>query len=112
MIIHRLIMCTVILSAISGSSGLLAQEKKLENLRSGGGSASAAQMSIWFAKEGNYYEKKRDQCRTHQYSRKLAGAAGDVVGRAADHSSGRRGSDPGRPVGHGYGRDRDYREEI
>ena len=37
--------------------GLLAQEKKLENLRSGGGSASAAQMSIWFAKEGNYYEK-------------------------------------------------------
>jgi hypothetical protein len=31
-------MCTVILSAISGSSGLLAQEKKLENLRSGGGS--------------------------------------------------------------------------
>src|SRR5688572_18802186 len=57
MIIHRLIMCTVILSAISGPSSLLAQEKKLENLRSGGGSASAAQMSIWFAKEGNYYEK-------------------------------------------------------
>jgi ABC-type nitrate/sulfonate/bicarbonate transport system substrate-binding protein len=57
MIIHRLIMYIVILSAIAGSSSLFAQEKKLENLRSGGGSASAAQMSIWFAKEGNYYEK-------------------------------------------------------
>ena len=33
------------------------QEKKLERFRTGGGSASAAQMSIWFAKEGGYYEK-------------------------------------------------------
>lgn len=33
------------------------QEKRVERLRTGGGSASAAQMSIWFAKEGNYYEK-------------------------------------------------------
>ncbi|HET7393302.1 MAG TPA: ABC transporter substrate-binding protein, partial [Candidatus Binatia bacterium] len=55
MIIPRLIVCTVIFSAIASS--LFAQEKKLDNLRSGGGSASAAQMSIWFAKEGNYYEK-------------------------------------------------------
>lgn len=36
---------------------LPAQEKRVERLRTGGGSASAAQMSIWFAKEGNYYEK-------------------------------------------------------
>jgi NitT/TauT family transport system substrate-binding protein len=35
----------------------LAQEKKLERLRTGGGSASATQMSLWFAKEGGYYEK-------------------------------------------------------
>jgi NitT/TauT family transport system substrate-binding protein len=34
-----------------------AQEKKLEKLRTGGGSASATQMSLWFAKEGGYYEK-------------------------------------------------------
>jgi NitT/TauT family transport system substrate-binding protein len=34
-----------------------AQDKKLEKLRTGGGSASGAQMSIWLAKEGNYYEK-------------------------------------------------------
>ena len=33
------------------------QEKKLERLRVGGGSASATQMSLWLAKEGNYYEK-------------------------------------------------------
>jgi len=36
---------------------LAAQEKKLEKFRTGGGSASAAQMSVWLAKEGNYYEK-------------------------------------------------------
>jgi NitT/TauT family transport system substrate-binding protein len=29
----------------------------VQKFRTGGGSASAAQMSIWFAKEGNYYEK-------------------------------------------------------
>ena len=34
-----------------------AQEKAVQRLRTGGGSASAAQMSVWFAKEGNYYEK-------------------------------------------------------
>jgi NitT/TauT family transport system substrate-binding protein len=34
-----------------------AQDKKLEKLRTGGGSASGAQMSLWLAKEGNYYEK-------------------------------------------------------
>ena len=34
-----------------------AQEKQLEKLRTGGGSASATQMSLWFAKEGGYYEK-------------------------------------------------------
>jgi NitT/TauT family transport system substrate-binding protein len=34
-----------------------AQEKKLEKLRTGGGSASATQMALWFAKEGGYYEK-------------------------------------------------------
>jgi NitT/TauT family transport system substrate-binding protein len=38
-------------------SNAQAQEKKMETFRTGGGSASAAQMAIWFAKEGNYYEK-------------------------------------------------------
>lgn len=33
------------------------QEKKLDRIRVGGGSASATQMSLWLAKEGNYYEK-------------------------------------------------------
>jgi NitT/TauT family transport system substrate-binding protein len=34
-----------------------AQEKKLDTIRLGGGSASATQMTMWLAKEGNYYEK-------------------------------------------------------
>jgi NitT/TauT family transport system substrate-binding protein len=34
-----------------------AQEKKLERMRIGGGSATATQMPLWFAKEGGYYEK-------------------------------------------------------
>ena len=34
-----------------------AQEKKPEKIRVGGGSASATQMALWLAKEGNYYEK-------------------------------------------------------
>ena len=34
-----------------------AQDKKLERIRVGGGSTSATQMSMWLAKEGNFYEK-------------------------------------------------------
>ena len=34
-----------------------AQEKKLDKIRIGGGSTSATQMSMWLAKEGNFYEK-------------------------------------------------------
>lgn len=34
-----------------------AQDKKLERLRVGGGSASGTQLAMWLAKEGNYYEK-------------------------------------------------------
>jgi len=34
-----------------------AQDKKVERIRVGGGSTSATQMSMWFAKEGNLYEK-------------------------------------------------------
>ncbi|HET8563366.1 MAG TPA: ABC transporter substrate-binding protein, partial [Candidatus Binatia bacterium] len=34
-----------------------AQEKKLDKIRAGGGSASATQMSLWLAKEANLYEK-------------------------------------------------------
>ena len=33
------------------------QEKKLDRIRIGGGSASATQMSLWLAKEGGFYEK-------------------------------------------------------
>ena len=34
-----------------------AQERKIERLRIGGGSASTTQMSLWFAKEGNFFDK-------------------------------------------------------
>ena len=33
------------------------QEKKLERIRVGGGSVGAPQMTMWFAKEANLYEK-------------------------------------------------------
>ncbi len=39
------------------SAPLHGQEKKLERIRVGGGSTSATQMALWFAKEGNFYEK-------------------------------------------------------
>ncbi len=39
------------------SSDAVAQEKRLEKIRVGGGSTSATQMSMWLAKEGGFYEK-------------------------------------------------------
>jgi len=57
MMTRRIAICGAMISALCFSSTLLAQEKKLDKLRVGGGSASATQMSLWLAKEGNYYEK-------------------------------------------------------
>lgn len=57
MMIRRLTICCAIVLAAGCSSALLAQEKKLEKFRTGGGSASATQMSLWLAKEGNYFER-------------------------------------------------------
>ncbi len=39
------------------STRAVAQEKKLEHIRIGGGAVGAAQMTMWFAKEANLYEK-------------------------------------------------------
>jgi NitT/TauT family transport system substrate-binding protein len=57
MMVHRFLLVCAIAWAGLVSSNSLAQEKKLERIRVGGGSASAAQMSIWLAKEGGFYEK-------------------------------------------------------
>ena len=57
MIIRQLATCCIVIAAICFASISQAQEKKLDKLRVGGGSASAAQMTIWFAKEGNFYDK-------------------------------------------------------
>jgi NitT/TauT family transport system substrate-binding protein len=57
MAINRLTICLGVMLAMGCSSALFAQEKKLEKLQVGGGSASATQMSLWLAKEGNFYEK-------------------------------------------------------
>lgn len=46
----------LVLTAVLFSSAL-PQEKKLDKIRVGGGSASATQMTLWLAKEGNLYEK-------------------------------------------------------
>lgn len=55
-IAKKLIFAVTAMTLLAAGPGI-AQDKKLERLRVGGGSASAAQMSIWFAKEGGYYEK-------------------------------------------------------
>lgn len=57
MTFRHLSICFGLLLAICSSPSLYAQEKKLEKFRTGGGAASASQMSLWLAKEGNYYEK-------------------------------------------------------
>lgn len=56
MILRVSLGCIIVLTLFSYSDSP-AQEKKLEKFRTGGGSASATQMSLWLAKEGNYYEK-------------------------------------------------------
>jgi ABC-type nitrate/sulfonate/bicarbonate transport system substrate-binding protein len=57
MTIWRAIMSCALVVTLCCSSSLWGQERKLEKFRTGGGSASAAQMALWLAKEGNYYEK-------------------------------------------------------
>src|SRR5262245_64504457 len=50
----------ILVGVVSGLlclSNTFSQEKKLEKIRVGGGSTSATQMSMWLAKEGNFYEK-------------------------------------------------------
>ena len=47
-----------LLIALLAPVTLAAQEKKLEKIRVGGGSSSATQMSMWFAREGGFYEKE------------------------------------------------------
>src|SRR6266540_7210593 len=47
----------VIVSVTVLFSPSVAQEKKLEKIRIGGGSVGAPQMTMWFAKEANFYEK-------------------------------------------------------
>ena len=51
-VITLVIFCATVLFSYSA-----AQEKKLEKLRIGGGSVGAPQMTMWFAKEANLYEK-------------------------------------------------------
>lgn len=46
-----------LLIVVSLGSSVFGQEKRLERIRVGGGSASATQMSMWLAKEAGLYEK-------------------------------------------------------
>ena len=54
---HRVILVSVVTGLLSLSNAF-AQEKKLERIRVGGALASTTQMSLWFAKEGNFYDKQ------------------------------------------------------
>ena len=50
-------LCMAVALAATFVTGAAAQDKKLEKLRVGGGSASGTQLSMWLAKEGNFFEK-------------------------------------------------------
>ena len=54
-IVTFLVLFAVGIAAAHGIS--FAQDKKLERIRIGGGSVGAPQMTMWFAKEANFYEK-------------------------------------------------------
>jgi ABC-type nitrate/sulfonate/bicarbonate transport system substrate-binding protein len=53
--LHVIALIFVCVAAWSTQSA--AQDKKLEKIRIGGGSVGAPQMTMWFAKEANFYEK-------------------------------------------------------
>ena len=53
---RRIVILFILVASIL-SVPAFGQEKPVQKFRTGGGSASAGQMSIRFAKEGNYYEK-------------------------------------------------------
>ena len=52
-----LVFCLSLAFSASNVFYSLAQEKRLDKIRIGGGSTSATQMSMWLAKEGGFYEK-------------------------------------------------------
>ncbi len=56
--IKALIATAALAAGIGSAAGAGAQDKNLERVRVGGGSASATQLSMWLAKEGGYYEKQ------------------------------------------------------
>jgi ABC-type nitrate/sulfonate/bicarbonate transport system substrate-binding protein len=53
---YLLIAASIALTTVIATT-VTAQDKKLDRIRIGGGSTSATQMSMWLAKEGNFYEK-------------------------------------------------------
>src|SRR6266576_2955 len=51
------LLCRIVICIIVFAGSVVGQEKKVDRIRVGGGSTSATQMSMWLAKEGNFYEK-------------------------------------------------------
>jgi NitT/TauT family transport system substrate-binding protein len=57
-VVHHCFKFSIAVLLIAGFfTAAFAQERKLERLRVGGGSASGTQLSMWLAKEGNFYDK-------------------------------------------------------
>src|SRR5512136_2324087 len=54
-VLHFMVLFFVCVSAWFSQAA--AQDKKLEKIRVGGGAVGAPQMTMWFAKEANLYEK-------------------------------------------------------
>src|SRR6266550_944792 len=51
------IILLIVVSMAGWFSPSVAQDRKLERIRTGGGAVGAPQMTLWFAKEANLYEK-------------------------------------------------------
>ncbi|OGQ81388.1 MAG: hypothetical protein A3F90_13020 [Deltaproteobacteria bacterium RIFCSPLOWO2_12_FULL_60_19] len=111
--IRRLtISCALVLTFCFASSSL-AQEKKLDKIRVGVGSASATQMSLWLAKEGNYYEKHGLSVEVISIPGSSLAIQAMLSGELPIIQAGGAGPiDPGQSFGHGYRHRRHHREEI
>ena len=102
--------CFIVVWLFSGLAR--AQEKKLDRLRVGGGSASAAQMAIWFAKEGEFYDKHGLNVEVISVSGSSLAIQAMLSGELPIIQAGGAGPIQVSALGHRHGDSCDHREKI
>ena len=83
----------IVICMASWFSQAAAQDKKLERIRIGGGAVGAPQMTMWFAKEANLYEKHGLGVEAIHIPGSSLALAGDALRRSADYSARRHSFD-------------------